>query len=93
MDPTSKKCIFLGYQTSVKGYRLWDPIACKLIVSRDDSFNEPRLLKEGEKAQAPLTDNGVQTTQSCLRDLEPLLNAVEGEMIMIVFMMWKEKLP
>ena len=68
MDPLSKKCIFLGYQTGVKGYRLWDPIACKVIVSRDVSFNEPRLLKEGEKAQAPLIDN-----------VESPLNAIEGE--------------
>jgi len=40
----------------VKGYRLWDPIACKVIVSRDVSFNEPRSLKEGEISQAPRTD-------------------------------------
>jgi hypothetical protein len=57
LDPTSKKCVFLGYQTGVKGYRLWNPVACKIIVSRDVSFNEPRLLKEGENAQDPRTDN------------------------------------
>ncbi|OAE20925.1 hypothetical protein AXG93_3256s1720 [Marchantia polymorpha subsp. ruderalis] len=29
LDPTSKKCRFLGYANVVKGYMLWDPVACK----------------------------------------------------------------
>ena len=37
----------LGYQCEVKGYRLWNLVACKLVVSRDVSFIEPRLLKKG----------------------------------------------
>ena len=44
------KCKFLGYSRGVKGYRLWSPEDCKLVVSRDISFNEPRLLKEGERS-------------------------------------------
>ena len=48
LDPTSTKCQFLGYASGVKGYRLWDPVACKVIVSRDVSFDEPISLKEGE---------------------------------------------
>jgi Reverse transcriptase (RNA-dependent DNA polymerase)/GAG-pre-integrase domain/Integrase core domain len=40
LDPKSKKCNFLGYNSGVKGYRLWDPEAGKLIVSRDVIFDE-----------------------------------------------------
>ncbi len=52
----------------MKGYRLWDSIACKFIVNRDVSFNKPGLLKEGENAQAPWIDN-----------VESAPNAIEGE--------------
>ena len=38
LDPKSKKCIFLSYANSVKEYRLWDPTARKVIVSRDMIF-------------------------------------------------------
>lgn len=53
---TSKRCHFLEYASGVKGYRLCDPLACKLIVSRDVSFNELGLLKEGENCKAPSSD-------------------------------------
>ena len=47
---------------------MWDHATCKLIVSRDVSFNEPRSSKEGEKAQTPYTDKGKSP-----------LDVVEGE--------------
>ena len=35
LDPKSRRCIFLGYADGVKGYRLWDPTAHKIVISRD----------------------------------------------------------
>ncbi|KAE8667244.1 hypothetical protein F3Y22_tig00112428pilonHSYRG00010 [Hibiscus syriacus] len=32
LDPKSRKCKFLGYADGVKGYRLWDPTARKVII-------------------------------------------------------------
>ncbi|OAE21677.1 hypothetical protein AXG93_4170s1180 [Marchantia polymorpha subsp. ruderalis] len=42
LDPTSKKCRFLGYASGVKSYKLWD-----LVAYRDDDGNA-LILEEGE---------------------------------------------
>ncbi|KAK3037671.1 hypothetical protein RJ639_030615 [Escallonia herrerae] len=33
-----------GYEEGVKGYRLWDPVAKKRMISRDVIFNEAQML-------------------------------------------------
>jgi hypothetical protein len=43
--PRSKKYVFVGYGHGVKGCRLWDPIAHKLIIRRYVVFDESSLLK------------------------------------------------
>ena len=49
LDPKSRKCVFLGYVDEVKGYRLWDPTAHKVIINRDEIFAENKLqIKEGD---------------------------------------------
>ena len=40
LDLKSRKCIFLGFEKGVKGYRLWDPISKKTVTSRDVKFDE-----------------------------------------------------
>ncbi|KAI5343079.1 hypothetical protein L3X38_010955 [Prunus dulcis] len=40
LDLTSKRCIFLGYGSCEKGYRLYSLETGKIIVSRDVVFNE-----------------------------------------------------
>ena len=40
LDPKSKKCIFIGYVKGVKGYNFWDPVAKKMVISRDAIFYE-----------------------------------------------------
>uniref|UniRef100_A0A2N9J203 Integrase catalytic domain-containing protein n=1 Tax=Fagus sylvatica TaxID=28930 RepID=A0A2N9J203_FAGSY len=57
LDPKSKKCIFLGFKKGVKGYKLWDPVAQKVVISRDVVFDEKSMTKafKEEKSQAVIT--------------------------------------
>ena len=45
LDPKSKKYIFLGYVKGVKGYKFWDPVAKKIVISRDVLFDEQSMLQ------------------------------------------------
>ena len=40
LDPKSRRCIFLGYVGRVKGYRLWDPTAHKIVIIKEVIFIE-----------------------------------------------------
>jgi len=46
LDSKSRKCVFLGYADGVKGYRLWDPTAHKVVISRDVIFAEGKMQME-----------------------------------------------
>ena len=48
LDPRAVECIFLGYASESKGYRLWCPKSRKLILSRNVTFNEDALLSSGK---------------------------------------------
>ena len=45
LNPKSKKYIFLGFKKGVKGYKLWDPVAQKVVISRDAVFDEKSMTK------------------------------------------------
>ena len=49
LDSKARGCIFLGYGTETKGYRLYDPKREKVFLSRDVVFNEKKLGIEKEK--------------------------------------------
>src|SRR4051812_34967886 len=39
LEPRAVKCIFLGYGSGVKAYKLWNPEAKKVLMSRNVLFN------------------------------------------------------
>jgi hypothetical protein len=54
LDSNSRKCICLGLESSVKCYRICDPISKKKggggggIVTKDVVFDEAYMLRKGE---------------------------------------------
>ncbi|KAK3880875.1 hypothetical protein Pcinc_014673 [Petrolisthes cinctipes] len=49
LDPKSVKCIFLGYGSEVKGYRLFDLEKKRILNSRDVTFDESHYEFKKEK--------------------------------------------
>ena len=44
LEPKAVACWFVGYSDNIKGWRLWDPVTRKIIISRDVSFDETIII-------------------------------------------------
>lgn len=56
-QPKSSRCIFVGYCTSTKGYKLYNPETRKIFTSRDVKFFEDELkVNNGENFEADRGD-------------------------------------
>ncbi|CAL2240436.1 unnamed protein product [Prunus armeniaca] len=64
LDPRAVKCIFLGYASTQKGYKCYNPQLRKMIVSKDVRFQETN----------PFYSKLLETTSQgeCVLDLFPL---------------------
>jgi transposase InsO family protein len=49
LDEKSVKCVFIGYCTQTKGYRMYNPITEKVIVSRNVEFDESSAWRWNDK--------------------------------------------
>lgn len=43
LDDKSVSCVLLGYSERSKGYKMYDPVGDKVIISRDVVFEEDRM--------------------------------------------------
>ncbi|KAE8673308.1 hypothetical protein F3Y22_tig00111794pilonHSYRG00058 [Hibiscus syriacus] len=73
LDPKSRKCKFLGYANGVKGYRLWDPTARKVIISRDVIFVEDKLQRKEDDYIAKKKDGEPSTYQEAINNSDASL--------------------
>lgn len=51
LEETSEKCIFIGYSSMSKGYRLYNLKTMKVIISRDVVFHEKASWNWQEKKE------------------------------------------
>lgn len=71
LDPRSIRCIFLGYQTGVKGYRMWDSdtLGIKIIISRDVVFNEKEFpYKTNNNTTQPIENTSIEVEPVIIRE-------------------------
>ena len=57
LDAKFRQCIFLGFQKEVKDFKLWDPKANKVVISRNVIFDEKVILKNTHKEEKQASKN------------------------------------
>ena len=70
LAPRAVKCMFLGYASESKGYRMWCPESKKVIQSRDVTFNETAMLSSGKDSVVSSTGTGDQEDTSMEIEVE-----------------------
>jgi hypothetical protein len=79
LDSKLRKCICLGLESSVKGYRLWDPVSKKKIVSRDMVFDDAYMLRKGENEALTDSQKGKQVVEVELDKQRSLTDICDDE--------------
>lgn len=71
-DSNTRKCVFLGYGTETKGYRLYDCERQRVIFSRDVKFNEKEsgIEKEPSDGTDELITIELSSNDSAAQDTE-----------------------
>ena len=76
LDSKSRRCIFLGYSTEVKGYRLYDQKKSRVFFSRDVIFDESKVGIESEATERQVVSPKVEI--ECDTDILDAGNTTES---------------
>lgn len=78
-DRKSRELIFVGYCDNTKGYRLYDPVNKKVVVSRDVIFIEKTFHSDNQTQQPVLTKELVNIPISQNDEVISVDNTLESE--------------
>lgn len=77
LEPRDIKCLFLGYGSGVKGYKLWNPETRKTFMSRSVVFNESVMFTDSLSTDDVL----VEKLQSQVSVQVELMDDQENEVV------------
>lgn len=69
LDPKTKKCIFIGYDSDDMGYRFWDELTKKVVRSRDVTFNENVVYKDKFAVDSEFAKEQPEKEKAVLEDI------------------------
>ncbi|KAG6494715.1 hypothetical protein ZIOFF_042476 [Zingiber officinale] len=84
-DEKGEKLIFVGYSDESKGYRLYNPITCKLVISQSDFYEASKPDDESDPAilsPSPNPPSALDHAENSKKD-EVWRKAVEEEIVVI----------
>jgi hypothetical protein len=73
LDPKSVKCLFIGYCSTQKAHRFWDPVAKKVKISRDAIFDE---YSHHSDFLVTAPASGLRTLQQIEGEIDPFAPSV-----------------
>lgn len=88
LDPRDIKCVFLGYSSTQKGYKCYNPLSKKFYISVDVTFfkHKPFFLKSSLQGKSLMIEDSPSKFESSfgpLKNLElpsiPIRKSVESE--------------
>jgi hypothetical protein len=74
LEPRDVKCIFLGYGSGVKAYKLWNPETKRIFMSRNVVFNEAVMFTDSQTSTdsdvSDVSDDEQQRTSMQVEHIE-----------------------